>query len=442
MKKRFCLPVILVFLMAMPSLKAQRGLISLTFSGLNNAQHTRIDSIRVTNITFGCDTLLLYPDTILTIELPAGIGEHPDEADGFRMGLVNLEPGQSFAGLWLPGEGTVDLVASDISGRLLCQNSMHLEAGFHCFNVVSGMSGIIMFSASWKSHLVTVKLPAIASNDRQGCKIEYEGYERIYPAIKTKSLDIGFSYHPGDKLIFSAYSGQPKSAVWDSPSASKTIIFQFASNISCIEEPEITYDGQVYHAVQIGCQCWLKENINTGTMIPVSQPQADNGIIEKYCYDNNPDNCVQYGGLYQWGEAMQYSFAEGSQCLCPPGWHFATDLDWIILEGVADALYGSGDEIWFSENARGSDAGNVLKSAGTWNSPGGTDELGFSALAGGFTYYGSFANQGAFGHFWTSSGSGVPDNPWLHWFRDDFSNAGRNYFNAENGRSVRCVKNR
>ena len=440
MKKRFCLPVFFVFLMAIPSLKAQRGLISLTFIGSNNTQHARIDSIRVTNITFGCDTLLLYPDTVLNIELPAGIGEHPDEADGFRMGLIKLEPGKSFAGLWLPEAGTVDLMASDISGRLLCQSSMHLEAGFHCLNVVSGLSGIIMFSASWKSHLVAVKLPSIATFNRQGCKIEYEGYERIYPAFKTKPLDIGFSYHPGDKLIFSANSGQPKSAVWDSPSASKTIIFQFASNIPCIEEPEITYDGQVYHAVQIGSQCWLKENLNVGIMIPASQQQSDNSIIEKYCYDDNPDNCTIYGGLYQWPEAMQYNDVEGGQCLCPPGWHLATDLDWMILEGIADSQYNPGDPVWQGEGARGTDAGNNLKSASTWDSPGGMDKFGFSALAAGYTYYGASYNKGAFAHFWTSSAYSA-GYPWMHWLRHDYSNPGRTYFEWENGRSVRCVRN-
>jgi hypothetical protein len=29
----------------------------------------------------------------------------------------------------------------------------------------------------------------------------------------------------------------------------------------------VDYGGQIYHTVQIGSQCWLKENLNVGTMI-------------------------------------------------------------------------------------------------------------------------------------------------------------------------------
>jgi hypothetical protein len=69
----------------------------------------------------------------------------------------------------------------------------------------------------------------------------------------------------------------------------------------------ILYSGQIYNTVAIGYQCWLKENLNIGTRINGSQNQTDNGIIEKYCYDDNESNCDEYGGLYQWDEMMQYT---------------------------------------------------------------------------------------------------------------------------------------
>ena len=46
---------------------------------------------------------------------------------------------------------------------------------------------------------------------------------------------------------------------------------------------------------------------------------TNNGIIEKYCYDNNPANCAIYGGLYQWNEMMQYTTQQGAQGICPNG---------------------------------------------------------------------------------------------------------------------------
>ena len=45
----------------------------------------------------------------------------------------------------------------------------------------------------------------------------------------------------------------------------------------CPGMPTINYDGQVYHTVQIGNQCWLKQNLNIGKMILVDQDQKDNG---------------------------------------------------------------------------------------------------------------------------------------------------------------------
>jgi hypothetical protein len=69
--------------------------------------------------------------------------------------------------------------------------------------------------------------------------------------------------------------------------------------------PTVTYAGKTYNTVQIGNQCWLKENLDAGIMIQVNQEQTNNGTIEKYCYDNNPNNCAAYGGLYQWAENVQ-----------------------------------------------------------------------------------------------------------------------------------------
>ena len=66
-------------------------------------------------------------------------------------------------------------------------------------------------------------------------------------------------------------------------------------------------------------------------MIQIYQEMTNNGIIEKYCYDNDPVNCATYGGLYQWDEMMQYTTQQGTQGICPAGWHLPTDAEWTIL---------------------------------------------------------------------------------------------------------------
>jgi hypothetical protein len=66
------------------------------------------------------------------------------------------------------------------------------------------------------------------------------------------------------------------------------------------------YEGQYYKTLMIGTKCWFAENLDAGTMIGGSQAPADNGQIEKYCYNNQASNCAEYGGLYSW-DSMAFS---------------------------------------------------------------------------------------------------------------------------------------
>ena len=203
----------------------------------------------------------------------------------------------------------------------------------------------------------------------------------------------------------------------------------------------VTYQSQEYNTVQIGDQCWLKENLNVGEMIPGTTEQSDNGILEKYCYENSPDSCAKYGGLYQWDEMMQYTTTPGVQGICPPGWHLPTDEEWKVLEGAVDSQYGIGDPVWDNEGFRGYDAGKNLKTTSGWNENGnGTDLFSFSGLPGGFRIDDTdFGYVGYFNHLWTSTKGNVG----YAWYRNlEYFNVGvnRSFTPKENGFSVRCLR--
>ncbi len=152
-----------------------------------------------------------------------------------------------------------------------------------------------------------------------------------------------------------------------------------------------TIDGAVYRTLQLGDQLWLADNINKGEMIDGSLDQKDNGLIEKYCYDNNQVLCGKYGGLYQWGEAMQYSNTESSQGICPAGWHIPSDSEWKILEIYLGMSQEAVDDIFW----RGTEQGSMLQPMGG---------SGFEALRGGNRFItGSFNQIGNSGYFWTST---------------------------------------
>jgi uncharacterized protein (TIGR02145 family) len=200
-------------------------------------------------------------------------------------------------------------------------------------------------------------------------------------------------------------------------------------------------DGQFYNTTMIGSQCWFAENLNVGTFLNYADPPANNGYIEKYCYDNNPANCDQYGGLYQWDEMMQYTSLEGVQGICPDGWHIPSDDEWEVLEGYADSQYDYGDPIWDNTGYRGSDAGGKLKSTSGWDSGGnGTDAYGFNAKPGGYYTFGDgtfYLGQG--GTFWSST---LYDYyyAWHRFLFYDTQQISKSAYGTEHARSVRCLK--
>ena len=58
----------------------------------------------------------------------------------------------------------------------------------------------------------------------------------------------------------------------------------------------VNHGGKTYNTVQVGDQCWFKENLNIGSKIEGTVAQTNNDIVEKYCQDDNECNCNIYGG--------------------------------------------------------------------------------------------------------------------------------------------------
>ena len=200
-------------------------------------------------------------------------------------------------------------------------------------------------------------------------------------------------------------------------------------------------DEQIYTTVQIGDQCWMAENLSIGTMIIGTEEMTDNGVIEKYCYDNDPSNCETYGGLYQWNETMQYTTTQAIQGICPSDWHLPSDDEWNILEGTVDSQYPVGDPVWNGSGWRGYDVGVKLKSTTSWYSGGnGTNDFGFTALPGGSLSDGYFHVLTESGYFWSSS-EGSSTYAWYRCLKYDNDEVFRYNYDKNHGRSVRCLHN-
>lgn len=191
------------------------------------------------------------------------------------------------------------------------------------------------------------------------------------------------------------------------------------------ESATVTYAGKIYNTVKIGNQTWLKENLDIGTMIQGSQNQNNNGTIEKYCYNNDPNNCNTYGGLYKWREAMQYVSLEKVKGICPSGWHIPSLAEFQALSATV------------SNNS------NTLKSIGQGIGIGaGTNTSGFSGLLTGTRYStdGTFDELGINTAFWSSTEKDVSNAYEMALIRSSNTLNIGGTLPKESGISVRCIK--
>ena len=196
-----------------------------------------------------------------------------------------------------------------------------------------------------------------------------------------------------------------------------------AGGSTCPGVATVDYGGKTYNTIQIGTQCWLKENLDIGTRIDGVTEQTNNSTIEKYCYNNDPNNCTTYGGLYQWNEAMQYVTTPGTKGICPSGWHIPTKAEYSTLSTAV------------------SNNGNALKAIGQGTIAGaGTNTSGFSALlAGDWGYYGNFHGLNSYAYFWSSTMYGSSYAYYMYLYYNG-SNIYLDYYYKEDGFSVRCLK--
>ena len=98
----------------------------------------------------------------------------------------------------------------------------------------------------------------------------------------------------------------------------------------------------------------MAENLNIGKMIGSGLDQANDTLIERYCYDRDTTNCDRYGGLYQWAEMMRLPshcntescaglIQEKHQGICPDGWRLLTREDFYIVMHADNNEHGIED---------------------------------------------------------------------------------------------------
>jgi uncharacterized protein (TIGR02145 family) len=202
-------------------------------------------------------------------------------------------------------------------------------------------------------------------------------------------------------------------------------------------------DGNTYNTVQIGYQLWMKENLktakyNNGDAIPNVTDATEWVSLTTGAYadyDNNPDNSIIYGKMYNW-----YT-VNNSNGICMEGWHIPSqDEGRILIDYLVDNVGG-----------KMKSTGTIEGGDGLWYSPneGATNESGFSGLPAGRRFgspvvgwAGTYIDLGNNGTLWTSSESSSE----LHTqgigqhLNYNGNSLGLSVEDANEGYSIRCLK--
>ncbi len=210
-------------------------------------------------------------------------------------------------------------------------------------------------------------------------------------------------------------------------------------------------EGNVYNTVQIGNQCWMKENLRTtkysdGTEIALG---SDTSTTTAYRYNpnNNAGNVDTYGYLYNWKAVMGNSPSSsanpsGVQGICPTGWHVPSSEEWTQLTNYV------GTQSEYKCDGSSTNIAKALASTTGWssssttcavgNNPSTNNATGFSAFPAGY-YHGSYYPFGYYAYFWSATGS-ISNNAYYRNLNYDNANVDSNSSSKNYGRSVRCLK--
>lgn len=436
--------ILMICMGIITNLFCQKASIELTFAAVNNSQYVLLDSIYVENLTQGGDTTIYAPQSILVLEYVSGIGDESLVNNRLILSQNYPNPFQQHTNisLFLPEKDNVIIRIQNLMGQEVSYYENTLSPGNHTFIFCPGNQDYYILTAFSGSGTRSIKMVNRNTKGNQQCSFVYGDFNQKHAVSKSAEATMDFIFSKGDELRYIGYAkttGQIAGAdvIEDAPQMDKTYQFEISEGMPCQDELYVMYEGQQYNTVQIGNQCWLKENLNVGTRINGEYGQVDNGLLEKYCYNDKEDSCDVYGALYQWKEMMQYTAAEGAQGICPDGWHIPTDPEWCTLTQFIDNTVDCD-----INGATGFNVGFKLKSTNGWFMGGnGSDDLGFTAVPAGLRNWdnGIFIVNSEKSYFWTSTKNDL-NNAWFRRLNNDHFGIFRYNDSKNYGMSVRCIK--
>lgn len=460
---------------------AQNSL-SLTFVGQDQSgTYYQFDSVRIENLTRDWSETLIYPDTELILTVSAGVEDYDYCPD--MLLFPNPCKGNAYMSVANMQGGPVRLAVTDVQGRLCAEYSGVVQSGTNVFNISLANPQLYFVSVQTKQEVKSEKLVSVGCG--QVNRIVLASHygadsERDLGYVKKLRFNSEEFFVLGDEMRYTGYA-TINSAMRTSVVVSQeqmeddTIGLVFYQDcIPCSDMPTVTdHEGNVYHTVQIGPQCWTRENIRTTTspttgtcFVPSSSiVHTYSGKSAQWYNSDSTANAPQgYGLLYNWNaavdtfnvemgeqsvsmsvdDAVNVTFSGPRRGICPEGWHLPSAAEWTAFVNYvkAEGIYACDNAPNKIAKAFSSQTGwnNNSTSCTAGNNPATNDALNFSALPTGYVGSGSFISKGETTGFWSATQTTAQKaNTWNLFF----NNTG--IYQTGNSKSqaysVRCVRN-
>jgi uncharacterized protein (TIGR02145 family) len=338
-----------------------------------------------------------------------------------------------------PLAGDAIISVCDMTGKVLTQYEGYLENYTQEFNLSGIKNGLHIITVQGNGYQFSEKL--LSNGKSTGTANIVKISNNIQAVAEKKSImnskgvqgNVPMTYTSGERLKYTAVSGNNKTVMTDIPTADKTVTFTFTE---CKDG-----DNNYYPVVQINTQLWMAENLKTtkyndGTAIPnVTDDLTWGGLTTGVYsdYENTSTNSNTYGRLYNWyavdNNASSKVASNGGKNVCPTSWHVPSNDEWTTLTTFLGGESGTSGK---------------LKETGTthWTTPntGATNETGFTALPGGErSTLGLFYSLGAAVYCWSSTGYLTTD-AWYRSMYYNIANVGIFLNDKRAGFSVRCIR--
>ena len=448
---------------------------TLSFTGQDSASNAwvQLSRIEIANLSQGWTETIIYPDTIAILTVGNGVEDYAQKMS-FGLSQNNPNPfnGATDVQLDIVDAGKVTLEITDVNGRVVIgtKEYLYLQPGSHQFHISLSTVGTYVMTVRQNGKTSSIKM---VCNDRGDAnRVEYTGMvmtnRQVFP---TKNNAKGVICHPfaeGDSMTYKGFAEKygleiEGQILTQTQSISEDIIlfvnWSYAPNpndgMPCIGTPTLVdRDDNVYNTVELGEQCWMRENLRTTKYADgVSIPQGVGGSsIAAWSYPNSASsNMNTYGLLYNYAAVMRNDSPSnnnpsGVQGICPVGWHVPSDAEWVQLINYL------GEQDQYVCNSINTNIAKSLASTTGWssgsdvcavgNTPANNNATNFSGMPAGYFFPTMSTDESCFGAiaiFWTTTESS-PSNMYARKLYCNYTVVTRSAYPTGCGYSVRCLR--